>query len=81
MKNFFNLNQKYKFEYNDVRAVITFVNVILIIHFGITICYLNLIIAVIGIVKDLTIDKKINGLLMHSANVILNLYLIILLYK
>lgn len=81
MKNFFNLNKKYKFEYNDLRAVITFINVVLIIRFGITICFLNLIVAIIGIVKDLTIDKKINGLLMHFTNMILSVYLIFFLNK
>lgn len=67
---------KYKFEYNDLRAALTLINVVCIIRFGVSICWFSLVVAIIGIVKDLTIDKKINGLLMHSANVVLNIYLI-----
>ena len=67
---------KYKFEYNDLRAALTLINVVCIIYFGVSVCWFSLVVAIIGIVKDLTIDKKINGLLMHSANVVLNIYLI-----
>lgn len=65
---------KYKFEWNDIRALITLVNVALIIHFGLSIAWLGLAVAFFGLVKDITIDKKINGFLMHSANAVLNIY-------
>jgi len=68
----------FKLEYNDFRALITVVNVILIIQFGLSLAWLGLVVALIGIVKDLTIDKKWNGLIMHSANVILNVYFILI---
>ena len=79
IKQFFNLTAPYKFEYNDLRAVITVINVILIICYGLSIAWFGLAIAGIGVVKDLTIDRRINGLVMHLANVALNLYFIILL--
>ena len=72
---------KYKFEINDLRAVITLINVVLVICFGVSIVWFTLAVAVIGIVKDLTIDRKINGLVMHFANVLMNVYLLVLLYK
>ena len=64
----------YEFEWNDLRAFATVVNVILIMHYGLTISWLGLGIAAIGLIKDLTVDKKINGMLMHTANIILNVY-------
>lgn len=68
----------YKFELNDLRAVITLINVILIMRFGLSIAWFGLAVAIIGMIKDITIDKKANGLIMHGANAILNLYFIFL---
>lgn len=67
---------KYKFEYNDLRAVITLINVILIIKYGLSIAWFGLIVASIGLLKDFTVDKKVNGAVMHLSNVILNLFFI-----
>lgn len=79
IKQFFNLTAPYKFEYNDLRAVITVINVILIICYGLSIAWFGLAVAGIGVIKDLAVDRRINGLVMHLANVFLNLYFIILL--
>ena len=64
----------YRFEWNDLRALITVVNVVLILVYGLTIAWFGLAVAGFGLVKDFTIDKKINGVVMHSANAILNGY-------
>ena len=69
----------YKFEWNDLRSFITVINVILIMIYGLSISWFGLIVALIGIVKDVTIDKKWIGFIMHLANVVLNLYFISLL--
>lgn len=79
MKQFFNLTEPYKFEWNDLRAVITVINVILIMIFGLSIAWFGLAVAVIGVIKDLLIDRRINGLVMHLANVALNLFFILIL--
>jgi len=68
----------YKFEWNDLRALITVVNVLLIMRFGLSIAWFGLAVAVIGLVKDITIDKKFNGAIMHSANALLNLYFLLM---
>ena len=65
---------KYKFEWNDLRAVITVVNVVLIMIYGLSIAWFGLAVALVGIVKDITTDKKWNGFIMHLSNVILNAY-------
>lgn len=80
MKNFFGLNNKYKFEWNDLRAFITVVNTILIMVYGLSIAWFGLAVAIIGVIKDLAIDHKINGLIMHLASIALNVYFLCLLY-
>lgn len=80
MKEFFELNKPYKFEYNDIRAVLTLTNVILVMAFGLSISWFGLIISAIGIIKDLAKDRRINNLLMHSSTLIMNIYFLILLY-
>lgn len=78
MRNFFNLTAPYKFEYNDLRCLVTVVNVILIMIYGLSIAWFGLAVAVIGVIKDLAVDHRINGLIMHLANVALNIYFILL---
>lgn len=80
MKRFFRIEEGYKFEWNDLRCFITVVNVILIMIYGLSISWFGLTVAVIGVIKDLTTDRKINGLLMHLANVALNVYFLLMLY-
>lgn len=80
LKKFFKIEEPYKFEYNDLRCAITLINVVLIMIFGLSISWFGLAIAFIGVVKDLTVDRRINGLLMHLSNVALNIYFLILLY-
>lgn len=65
---------RYKFEYNDLRAAITVVNVVLIMKYGLSIAWFGLIIAFIGMIKDVSVDKKWNGFIMHMANAILNIF-------
>ena len=78
---FFNIESKYKFEWNDLRALAMIVNVVLIMIFGLSISWFGLGIAVFGLVKDLTSDRHINGMLMHIASMVLNIYFLILLYS
>ena len=77
MRNFFRIEGGYKFEWNDLRAFITVLNVVLIMIYGLSIAWIGLAVAVVGIVKDLCIDRKINGLIMHLANVVLNVFFLV----
>jgi hypothetical protein len=81
MKEFFKITEPYKFEWNDLRCFITVVNVILIMIYGLSIAWFGLAVAFVGVIKDLTTDRRINGLLMHLSNVMLNIYFLILLYR
>lgn len=78
MRKFFGIDGRYKFEWNDLRAFITVINVILIMIYGLSIAWFGLAVAVIGVIKDLAVDHRVNGLIMHLANVALNLYFIII---
>lgn len=81
IKNFFRIETAYKFEMNDLRAVIQVINVALIMMFGLAISWFGLALAVFGLVKDFTTDRHINGIAMHLASAVLNVYFLTLLYK
>lgn len=81
MKKFFKIEEGYKFEWNDLRCFITVVNVVLIMIYGFSISWFGLAVATVGVIKDLTTDRRINGLLMHLANVVLNSYFLLMYYK
>lgn len=78
MKKFFGIDKTYRFEWNDLRAFATVLNVILIMMYGLSIAWFGLGIALVGIIKDLTTDHRINGLIMHIATAILNIYFLTL---
>ena len=81
IKKFFNIETAYKFEMNDLRAVIQILNVALIMMFGLSVSWFGLALAVFGLIKDFTTDRHINSILMHTASGILNIYFLTLLYK
>lgn len=80
VRRFFRIETNYKFEMNDLRAVIQIINVVLIMIYGLSIAWFGLAVAVAGLIKDFTTDRHINGIAMHSANIVLNLYFLNLLY-
>lgn len=80
MKKFFRIEEPFRLEYNDIRAFVTLINVMLIMIIGLSVAWLGLIVASIGFIKDLKVDRHINGFIMHGANIILNIYFLILLY-
>lgn len=79
IKKFFKINEPYKFEWNDLRTILTVLNVVLIIKFGLSIAWFGIAIGVLGIVKELTGNRHINCLVSYLATIALNIYLINLL--
>lgn len=69
---------KYQFEWNDLRCLITVINVVLIMIYGLSIAWFGLAVASLGIIKDLTEIKskkfRVSSLVMHLANVALNVF-------
>ena len=80
IKNFFGIERSYKFEWNDLRAILQLLNVILIIVFGLSASWVGLAIAFFGLIKDLTSDRHINGIVMHLSGILLNIHFLIMLY-
>jgi type IV secretory pathway VirB2 component (pilin) len=80
VKRFFNIETTYKFEMNDLRALIQVVNVGLIMMFGLSVSWFGLALAVFGLVKDFTTDRHLNSIVMHLAGAVLNLYFLNILY-
>ena len=77
VKKFFKIEGKYKFEMNDLRALLQLINVALIVFAGFQVGALfGLCIAVLGLVKDLITDRHINGIAMHLAGMILNIFIL-----
>ena len=82
MRKFLNITEKFRFEENDLRALIQIVNVALIMMFGLSISWFGLSVAVIGLIKDVrNPNRHLNDFLMHGATAILNIYFLILLYR
>lgn len=82
MKNFFNIEHRYKFEMNDLRALTMIINVTLVMLIGFSASWFGLAIAVFGIIKDLTNkERHINDMTMHCASALLNCYFLSLMYK
>lgn len=74
IKKFFRIETAYKFEWNDLRAVLMFVNFMLImLNFQVGSIF-GLTIAILGIVKDFTSDRHISGIFMHLTSICLNSY-------
>lgn len=80
MREFFGITSGYKFEWNDLRALITVINVLLVMAFGLSVAWFGLAVATVGLVKDFTSDRHINGIVMHLASVALNIYFLLLFY-
>lgn len=81
MKNFFRIETPYKFEWNDLRAFITVINVTLIIMFGLSVAWFGLAIAIIGIIKETCGARHINCYVSYIATIALNINFLILLYR
>ena len=81
MRKFFNIETSYRFEMNDLRAVIQVINVILIMIFGLSVSWFGLALAVFGLIKDFATDRHVNSITMHTASMVLNIYFLTLLYR
>ena len=79
VRNYFQIEDKYQFEWNDLRALITVINVILIMIFGLDIAWFGLAVGVLGLIKDILVDRRINGMVMHISNIGLNIFFLTML--
>lgn len=81
MKEFFGINEPFRFEWNDLRAFIQIINVALIMMFGLSVAWFGLAIALFGVVKDMNQHRHINDIVLHLTGVILNIHFLLLYYR
>ena len=74
IKQFFKISTAYRFEWNDLCAFMTLLNVIAIMIFGLSASWFGLGIALVGLARDFIVDRHINGIVTHLAMIMLNLY-------
>ncbi len=76
IKKYLNVDGKYKFEWNDLRALLQLVNVLLIIVVNVqTGSIFGLTIATLGLIKDLTDkNRRINSIILHLLGIVLNAF-------
>lgn len=79
IKRLFNITNSYQFEWNDLRTVITVINVILIMRFGLTVTWFGFAVAVLGLIKEFSGNRHINCIISYLATIALNLYFMSLL--
>lgn len=80
MREFFSIEEPFRFEWNDLRASIQVLNIILIMIFGLQVSWFGLAIAFFGVCKDLSQRRHINETVMHLSGVVLNIYFLSILY-
>ena len=77
VKRFFKIEHKYKFEMNDIRAILQLIHVGLIVFVGFNVgAIFGLVIASLGLIKDFATDRHINGIAMHLAGICLNVFIL-----
>lgn len=81
MKEFFGIVEPFRFEWNDLRAFIQVLNVVLIMIFGLQVSWFGLAIALFGVCKDMSQHRHVNDIVMHLSGVVLNIYFLSLLYS
>ena len=81
MKEFFGIVEPFRFEWNDLRAFIQVLNVVLIMIFGLQVSWFGLAIALFGVCKDMSQHRHVNDIVMHLSGVVLNVYFLSLLYS
>lgn len=81
MKEFFGITEPFRFEWNDLRAFIQVLNVVLIMIFGLQVSWFGLAVALFGVCKDMSQHRHINDVIMHLSSVALNVYFLMLLYR
>ena len=62
-----------KIEWNDIRALLSVLNLGAFLYFGKGLAIFGVCVAILGLMKDYFVDKKISGAVLHSVALIMNL--------
>ena len=69
----FELTTPYKFELNDLRAILSVINLWSIVARNETLIFICVLTAVFGIVNDIIFNRRINGLVIHFSTLAINI--------
>lgn len=73
MKKFFELDQPYKFEINDIRAFLSILNLWSIVGNHKAFIFICLLCAAFGVINDVAFNRRLNGLIIHFSSLLLNI--------
>lgn len=77
MKKIFRIETSYRFEMNDLRAVLQLINVALIVFWNFDVgAIFGLVVASCGLIGDLIGSRHINEMVMHLASIVLNVFIL-----
>ena len=80
MRDYFELNKPYRFEWNDVFGLANFINTILVILFGLVASWFGLAICIACIIDDIIEVRRFNLMFLHLSIAILNIYFLLTFY-
>lgn len=69
----FELTTPYKFELNDLRAVLSIMNLWSIVARNEALIFICVLTAAFGIVNDIIFNRRINGLVIHFSTLAINI--------
>lgn len=81
IKNWFQLNTPYHFEWNDIFGLANWINTILVITFGLIASWFGLFVALACFIDDVIEVKRLNLMFLHLSIVVLNIYFLLCYYN
>ena len=80
IKEWFELNKPYRFETNDIIALLNLLNTFAVIAFGLIASWFGLAVAIICIIDDIIEVRRFNLVVLHLSIAILNAYFLMTYY-
>ena len=77
IQEYFEIDQRYQFEWGDIRALLTVLNVIGIVWWGIWGAAIGLFLSFWAVMQAIDKDRRINGIIIGLALIALNLYFLV----
>ena len=81
MKDYFELNKPYRFEVNDVIALLNLFNAIAVMRFGLIASWFGMVLALGCVVDDVIEVRRLNLIILHLSIAILNTYFLLVFYQ
>jgi len=73
MKKFFKLDKPYEFDINDIRAILSIINLWSIVVKNNIMIFVCVLLAAFGVINDVAFNRRINGLVIHFSSLLINI--------